>query len=109
MKMSYSLDLRKKVIRFLEKTPNMLEASRNFDVSYNTVRDWFKAYKEENRLAPREPYRQAPYKLDWEEFKIFVEENPDWHQAEYAARFNVSRSQIGKVLKILGFTHKKKR
>jgi transposase len=106
--MSYSLDLRKKVINFLERTPNMSKASEYFGLNYNTVRAWFKAYKEENRLAPKEAYRQEPYKLNWEELRTFVEQNPDKYQAEYAEHFGVSRGQIGKVLKKLGFTHKKK-
>ncbi len=64
-KMSYSVDLRKKVLEFIERTKNMLEASRVFGINYNTVRKWFKAYEEEGRIEPKEAYRQKPYKMDW--------------------------------------------
>ena len=39
--MGYSVDLRKKVVGFIERTKNMLEASRVFGINYNTVRKWF--------------------------------------------------------------------
>jgi putative transposase len=106
--MSYSVDLRKRVLKYVEENNNMFEASIVFDINYNTVRNWYKAYTEENRLEPKEAYRQEPYKLNWEELRAFVEDNPDLEQQEYAAHFGVSRGQIGKVLKKLGITRKKK-
>jgi len=106
--MSYSLDLREKVIKYVKRNNNMLEASREFEIGYETVRNWMRAYYYENRLAPKEAYRQEPYKLNWEELRDFVKENPDWYQVEYAAYFNVSGTQIGRVLKKLGITRKKK-
>jgi len=105
---SYSLDLRERVVKRAEKTNNMLETSREFEIGYETVRKWMRAYREENRLTPKEAYRQEPYKLNWEEVEEFVKENPDWYQLEYASYFNVSRGQICKVLKRLGITRKKK-
>ena len=105
--MSYSVDLRKKVLEFIERTKNMLEASRVFGINYNTVRKWFKAY-EEGRIEPKEAYRQKPYKMDWEELKRYVEENPDLYQEEYGKVFGVSQGQISKVLKKLGMTYKKR-
>jgi len=106
--MSYSLDLREKVVKRVEKTNNMLEVSREFEIGYETVRNWMRAYRQENRLAPKEAYRQEPYKLNWEEVGEFVKENPDWYQIEYALYFKVSPGQICKVLKKLGITRKKK-
>lgn len=106
--MSYSIDLRKKVIVFIERTGNMREASRVFGINYNTVRKWYSVYKEENRIEPKEAYRQAPYKMDWEELRRYVEKNPDLYQEEYAKIFGVSQSQISKALKRLGMTYKKK-
>ena len=52
--MSYSLDLREKVVKRVEKMNNMLEVSREFEIGYETVRKWMRAYREENRLAPKE-------------------------------------------------------
>jgi transposase len=106
--MSHSVDLRKRVLKYVEENNNMYKASKIYDVNYNTVRNWYKAYTEENRLEPKEAYRQEPYKLNWEELRLFVEAKPDLEQKEYAAHFGVSRGQIGKVLKRLGITRKKK-
>jgi transposase len=52
--MSYSVDLRKRVLKYVEENNNMFEASKIYDVSYNTVRNWYKAYREENCLEPKE-------------------------------------------------------
>ena len=106
--MSYSIDLREKIEDFIKSTKNMREASRVFGINYNTARKWFKVYEEENRLAPKEPYRQEPYKMDWEELRRYVEKNPDLYQEEYAKEFGVSSGQISKVLKRLGMTYKKR-
>jgi len=37
--MSYSLDLREKVVKYVERHNNMLEASREFEIGYETVRN----------------------------------------------------------------------
>jgi hypothetical protein len=37
---SYSLDLREKIVKRVEKTNNMLEVSREFEIGYETVRNW---------------------------------------------------------------------
>ena len=50
-KMSYSVDLRKKVVKYVEENNNQLEASRVFDIGYETVRKWMRAYREENRAG----------------------------------------------------------
>ena len=52
--MSYSVDLRKRVLKYVEENNNMFEASIVFDINYNTVRNWYTAYTEENRLEPKE-------------------------------------------------------
>ena len=41
--MSNSLDLREKVVKRVEKTSNMLEVSREFEIGYETVRNWMRA------------------------------------------------------------------
>jgi hypothetical protein len=42
------------VLKYVEENNNMFEASIVFDINYNTVRNWYKAYTEENRLEPKE-------------------------------------------------------
>ena len=51
--MSYWLDLREKVVKYVERHNNMLEASREFEIGYETVRNWMRAYHQENRLEPK--------------------------------------------------------
>jgi len=61
---SYSLDLREKVVKRAEKTNNRLETSREFEIGYETVRKWMRAYREENRLTPNicaKDYEKNPH------------------------------------------------
>ncbi|NQP33205.1 helix-turn-helix domain-containing protein, partial [Streptococcus suis] len=40
--MAYSLDFRKKVLEYCEKTGSITEASVVFDISRNTIYQWLK-------------------------------------------------------------------
>ena len=106
--MSYSVDLRKRVINFVLKGKKIQEAYKTFNVHYNTISKWIKVYNEENRLEPNPPFKKKPYKMDWEELRKYVEENPDLYQSEYAEHFGVSQGQVCKVLNKLQLTRKKK-
>jgi len=95
--MNYSVDLRKKVVAFIERNRNRREAGSVFEINYNTVRKWFSVYEEEHRIGPKEPYRRKPYKMDWDELRRYVEENLDSYQEEYAKVFGVSQGQISNL------------
>jgi transposase len=106
--MSYGMELRERVIGFVLEGNTMQEASKVFKVHYNTISKWLNRYLEAGHINPREPYRQAPYKINWEELEAYVKENPDLTQAEYGEHFGVSQAQICRILKALDITYKKK-
>ena len=85
----------------------MQEAHKTFKAHYNTISKWLNRYLEERHINPREAYRQPPYKLNWEELRDYVKENPDLTQAEYGEHFGVSQAQICRILKALDITYKK--
>jgi transposase len=96
------------VLNFVVEGNTMQEANKIFKVHYNTISKWLSRYLEEGHVNRKAPYRQAPYKMNWEELKSYVEENPDLTQAEYGEHFGVSQAQICRVLKALNITYKKK-
>ena len=49
----YSIDLRKKVLKFLENNKNKHEASRVFNVGVATVHRWSAQYKKEGHVKPK--------------------------------------------------------
>ncbi|MDR1595841.1 MAG: IS630 transposase-related protein, partial [Puniceicoccales bacterium] len=68
---------------------------------------WKKKLKETGSLE-REPLNRKYRKLDPEKLVKYVEEHPDDYQREMARKFNVSKSCIGKALRKLKITVKKK-
>ena len=100
---AYSLDLRKRVVEFVQKGGSKAEASRRFGVSQWCVFNWLKRKDLEPRKAPEGHNRR----LDWEGLKKHVEEFPDLTLRERAKLFNSSSSQIGYALQKMRVTVKK--
>jgi len=78
---AYSLDLRERVIAFLEKGKDTKSASEAFEVSQRTVQRWLKQKTEKGTLKPIQ--REFAYrKIDHEELKSYIEKN----QINFCAR-----------------------
>ena len=108
MKKGYPVKLREKVVNYvLKQGKSMKEASRVFELSYETVRNWVKMYKEKGRLEVEEK-EVKPYKLDWEALRKDVEERPDAYLEERAKKFGVAISTIWNALKKMGIKRRKK-
>jgi transposase len=103
----YSQDLRKKVISYLSKGKTQKEASEVFEIHRNTVSRWNKRYRQEGsyRARKRLGYKS---KLDHNKIELFVKDNPDSKLSSIGARFGISKSHAGLILKKLGFSYKKK-
>lgn len=104
--MSYSIDLRKKVVRFIENGGSIIQAARIFDVSRPTIYRWL----EKKNLGslkdsiPKRPWR----KIDPQKLTEIVEKHSDWTLLEYANHFGVKASSILKAFKRLKITRKKR-
>ncbi len=100
--MAYSLDLRKRVVGFVENGGSKAEASRRFGVSLWCVDDWFKR----DDLAPRlSSVRNR--KIDREALRRHVQQNPDALLRERAEHFGVRVSAIWYQMHKMKLTHKK--
>jgi transposase len=101
--MAYSKDFRKKVQSIRdERGLSLLAAAALFGVGASSVQRWLEkpeACKTRNKPAT---------KIDMEALARDVEERPDDFQYERAARLGVSESCVGKALKRLGLSRKKK-
>jgi transposase len=62
--MSYPLELRERVVSFVEKGNSRKSASEVFAVHYNTVKAWVKQFRERGCLAPKSIPAKPPYKVD---------------------------------------------
>ena len=106
--MSYSIDLRERVIAFIEGGGSKIAASRLFRVSCRTVFMWVKQKKERKDL--RIKLRDCkPYKINEAALIAYVKKNPDYYLKQIAAHFHVTAPAIFFALKRLKITLKKKR
>ncbi|BAP56963.1 transposase [Thioploca ingrica] len=105
--MSYSVDLRERVVKFVMKGNSRRQASNLFEVHYNTVKSWVRIYQAEGRITPSQSAGLKPYKLDREALTREVQEPPELFQSEQAQTFGVVQSTISKAFQQLGITRKK--
>lgn len=99
--MSYSIDLRKKVIGYIEKGGSRVEASRNFGVSRKTIYHWF----HRENLSPT-PAKTRRRKLDKLALAKHVRNHPDALLRERAAHFGVHINAIWVALGKMEITKK---
>ena len=112
--MSYSLDLREKVVQALESGMTQTEVQKVFRVSICSIKRWKKLKKETGQLRPRErsdesfdKMRGIPnHKLN--EFKEFVFQNSELTSQEIGDNFGISDTSVDRYLEKLKITRKKR-
>jgi len=92
--MSYSLDLRKKVIDYVENGGSITKAAALFNIGRATIYRWLSREKLE---ATKVKHRQR--KLDWKALSKDVQENPEARLRDRAEKFGVRPSAICYALK----------
>ena len=105
--MTYAIDLRKRVINFIENGHSIKETGRVFQIGTTTISKWIKLKRETCSLRPKE-LKRKPRKLDYDKLVEFVKNNSDMYIKDIANYFKVSRSGILYAFKILKITRKKK-
>jgi transposase len=103
--MTYSADFRKKVVGFVKDGGGQAEAARHFDISLWCVRDWLARMD----LQPKQKGVLRRRKLDKEALRAHVRDQPDALLRERAVCFGVHISIIGKALRQMKLTRKKRR
>ena len=106
--MGYSLDLRERVVKFVESGHSQAFASRIFDIGKRTVGRWLELKKKTGNLKERPHAGGRKPKVQASELKEYIAENPDKTLHEIAEKFDVNPASIWKKLKKLGYVHKKK-
>jgi len=101
--MTYSEDLRERVVGFVRAGGGKSAAARRYNVSRGTVYGWLSL----ETLEPKKQGCPGPWKLDPEKLKAHVEAYPDAYQHERGAALGVSRHVVLYGLKRLGIRRKK--
>lgn len=101
--MTYSVDLRQRVVSFVREGGSKVEAARRFNVGRSAVYDWLNR----ETLEPKVHGRRKR-KLDWEALKADVKAHLDALLRERAQRFDVHHSSIAYALGQMKITVKKR-
>ena len=103
----YSLDLRERVLSYLEKNADKKEASLLFQVGVATIYRWVARKKAKGHVEPKR--RKYAYKrIDDQKLIEYVEANPDHFLSEIGENFNLTPQAIFYALKRLKITRKKR-
>ena len=104
--MSYSSDLRKCVLDFVDNGGSKAEAERTFGISRRTIYNWLEA---EAPFASEKPGPKGPRHIDYDALLRHVADFPDNTLAERAEHFGVSKGCISYTFAKLRITRKKRR
>ncbi|BFD47609.1 MAG: IS630 transposase-related protein [Wolbachia endosymbiont of Sergentomyia squamirostris] len=106
MTWGYSLDLRKKVIEYVNSGHSKAEVCRVFKIGKNTIFEWLKKLK--NGSLERKKRENKARKLDEQKLIEYIKKHPDRIMSEIAKDFKLSKNCIWKGLKRLKITRKKR-
>lgn len=74
--MNYSIDLRERVIKFIEDGGTKVEAARIFCMCRHTIYNWLKKKSTKGRLQD-DPPKKSWKKLNPELLESYVQQNPE--------------------------------
>lgn len=103
----YSLDLRKRVLEYVEETKDKTKASQLFKVGIATIYRWIARKTQTGNIepSPSKPYKK---KIDDQQLVAYLEAHPDHFLSEIAAHFKTTLQAIFYALQRLKITRKKK-
>ena len=105
--MACSIDFRKKVLAYCDRTGSITEASQVFQISRNTIYGSLKL-KEKTGDLNHQVKGTKPRKLDRDRLKNYLTDNPDAYLTEIASEFGCHPTTIHYALKAMDYTRKKK-
>lgn len=104
--MAYPIELKQKALAYLDKCGNISTVCTAYHISRSTLYAWIK--KQEQGDLSCQSGGSRGFKVDREQLKIYVEQNPDTYLHEIAKVFNCGTSTIFYALQSLGITYKKR-
>jgi len=105
-RMTYSLDLRKKALKYLDKIGDRKDVAETFGITLRTLANWIRR-KRDNCLAPKQR-RCAPSLIDSQQLQSFIQEHPDAYLREIANKFGTTLQAVFYACKRLKISLKKR-
>ena len=104
--MAYSVDLRKKVMNYIDRGNSIRKTSEVFTVGTTTIKEWKKLRTETGTLEKR-PLERKSSKICPDRLVAYINEHPESFLAEIAEIFQCTPQAVFYALKRLGITRKK--
>jgi len=106
----YSVDLREKIIDAIKSGMSQVNAAKIFNVARRTIYNWLCIQEKTGSLEPQTNFQKGHSHAitDLEKFKKFVNAHADYTQDEIAEHYSVGHATIGRMLKKIGYTRKKR-
>lgn len=106
--MAYSVDLRERIIAFIEQGGKKVDASVLFNVSRPTIDRWAQLKQETGSLENPPLAPRSWRKINPDLLLSYINKSPDKILDDYADHFNVSNSGIWRALNRNKITRKKR-
>ena len=108
--MPYSLDLRERVVAAVENGMKKTQACKLFNIGRQTLYNWLELKKEQGRLTHKDGCQKGHSHAikDLDAFRNYVDQHLDFTQEEMAQHYSVCKKTIGRAIKKIGYTRKKK-
>lgn len=104
--MTYSLDLRKRALKYLEETSDRKKVVEAFGITLRTLVNWIR--REREGLLPPKPRKSAPSLIDSQKLRAFIEKHPDAYLREIAEEFGSTPQGIFYACRRLKISLKKR-
>ncbi len=104
---AYSIDLRERVVSYIEAGGSRISASQIFSVGERTIRRWLLLKKETKSVCPKPHGGGYPAKINLTTLKEYVDSHPDKTLEDLGKEFSVSHVSIWKALRKIGYVYKK--
>ncbi len=107
MSNAYSIDLRTRVVKYVEDGGSKTEASRLFKIGRDTIYRWLKQKRKHGNLHPKPVKSRGGYKLKDDILERHVQANPDQTLKEMGEVFSVHSTKVHYACKRLKMSRKK--
>lgn len=105
--MSYSFDLRERVVLYVESGGSQVSAANLFSIGERTVRRWISLKKETGSVCPRPHAGGYPAKIDLCALKKSVDLDSNKTLVDLGKEFSVSPVSVWQALQKIDYVYKK--
>jgi transposase len=108
--MPYSVDLRERAVKAVHEGMKKIKVCKVFNIARQTLYSWLCLEKSQGHLNPQTGFQKGHSHgiKDLDEFRDFVAHHGDYTQAEMAEIYSVGSSTIGRTMKKIGYSRKKR-